>query len=87
MADLFRKSGLELVTEDVFATDRVHHETAYHAPMFTQSAGTLAMKWRISQGKMTKEEGDELVRRAVEETRSGDVYQHSEKYVVVGRKP
>ncbi|KAF8860884.1 S-adenosyl-L-methionine-dependent methyltransferase [Acephala macrosclerotiorum] len=87
LLDLFRKGGLEVVTEEIFSTDRIKHESAYHTPMMIEAVGPLVMKWRASQGKITKEEGDGLVKTALEETRSGDIYQHSEWYFVVGRKP
>jgi len=87
LSDLFRRNGLEVVTEDIFANDRLKHESAYHTPMTIQAAGNIAMKWRASQGKISKEQGDELIKMAVEETKNGDVYLHSEMNIVVGRKP
>lgn len=86
LASLFQENGLEVVAEDVFATDRLEEERTSHTIMLTKTAGNLALKTLLKAGKKTQEEIDELISKAVEETRNGDIYQHAESYVVVGRK-
>lgn len=83
---LYQKNGLELVTEDVFATDRLENERTYHSTMFTRTAGGLMGTLLVKAGKKTQEEVDDLILKAVEETKSGNIYQHSELYAVIGRR-
>ena len=54
--------------------------------MMLESVGKMVLDFKVKSGSITQEEADMWVKRAVEETRNGDVYQHSELHVTVGRK-
>jgi hypothetical protein len=86
LSGLFEKNGLEVVAEDIFATDRLREGTAYHTTMLTKTAGALVGTHLVKTGKKTQQQVDELISKAVEESKDGDIYQHSECYVVIGRK-
>jgi SAM-dependent methyltransferase len=86
LPELFVRNGLEIAVEEAFGTSRVQYETSYHTPMMLERLGKTVLDLKVEEGVMDGKSAEYLLDRAVMETRHGDVYQHSEIWVIVGRK-
>jgi hypothetical protein len=86
LPELYAANGLENVALDIFATDRVMRRRREHTINFISSGGMLMLGKLTTEGKMSQERANELMRQCMKEIGSGGVYLHSELYFVVGRK-
>lgn len=80
------QSGMEIVVEESFGTSRVQHETAFHTPMVLELVGKMVLDEKVKKRVMDAKGAEYLLDRGVQETRHGDIYQHSEIWVVVGKR-
>jgi len=90
LPELFNENGLEVLVDERWATDGLQHKTGwstYFAPMFIMSGGKAAVDAKVKTGELSREVADKLLDRAVSEVSKGEIYQHSEMIVYVGRKP
>lgn len=86
LPQLFLNNGLGIATHETFSTARMHTDMSYHTPLLLESAGRMVLDLKVTSGEMDAKEAEYLLDRAVQETRNGDVYQHSEVWVLIGRK-
>lgn len=84
LPELFKENGLEVLADEICATDRLKHLSLYPT-----SVGKMILEIQVTEGKMEREreKADELLKTALAETKDGDIYQHSDVCVYVGRKP
>jgi hypothetical protein len=87
LPELFKENGLEGLADEICATDRLKHLSLYPTTMYLTSVGKMILEIQITEGKMEKEKADELLKTALAATKDGDIYQHSDVCVYVGRKP
>jgi hypothetical protein len=87
LPELYKENGLEVLADEVCATDRLKHLSLYPTTLFLTSVGKIALEIQVKEGEMEREKADELLQRALEEAKDGDIYQHSDLCVYVGRKP
>lgn len=84
--ELFVQSGMEIVAEESFGTSRVQYESAFHTPMMLELVGKMVLDEKVKKRVMNVKDAEYLLDRAAQETRHGDIYQHSEIWAVVGKK-
>jgi hypothetical protein len=85
---LFPKTGLEIVAHERYATDAEEKGAwpGYFTSMMSQSTGALLKTVAVQAGLITFEEAEELLKNVAEEVKNGDIYQHSDIWVLVGKK-
>ena len=85
---LFPKTGLEIVAHERYATDAEEKGAwpGYFTNMMTQSTSQLLKTVAVQAGLITFEEAEELLKTVAEEIKNGDIYQHSDIWVLVGKK-
>jgi hypothetical protein len=85
---IFPKAGLEIIAHERYATDAEEKGEwpGYFTNMMVRSGGGLFSRVAATQsGRMTEEEANELMKSVAEEVKNGDIYAHSDIWVLVGR--
>jgi len=89
LPELFEKNGLKNVALEIYGVDKIPEWRAWHTSMFLASAGGMVQTVMTKDRKsdITAEQFDEIMKKALDEVKGGDIYTHSELNLVVAQKP
>lgn len=89
LPQMYAENGLETISLEIFATDRRPEDRYWHTVGLIETGGPQMMNFLVKDEShaLTAERAAALMARVKEETKSEDIYIHSELYFVIGRKP
>jgi hypothetical protein len=86
LPEIYEKNGMETIALDIFANDVNPQYRRNHTVMFIKSGCQFMLQRMVKENKLAAERAEELMKKAIEEVESGDLYLHSEMYFIVGKK-
>jgi ubiquinone/menaquinone biosynthesis C-methylase UbiE len=89
LPELFEKNGLKNVALELYSTDKIPKWRTWNTSMSLATHGNMVKSLIVKdpESDITAERFDEIMKKALDEIKGGDIYTHSELNLVVAQKP